>query len=59
MLDRAQAILNISGAVLLPVGMWVQFGFGAFMVTVGKERWGKDFPVGTALELNGSVHVDL
>lgn len=34
-LDRAQAVLNVAGAVLLPVGMWVQFGFGAFMVTVG------------------------
>lgn len=35
MIDRVQAVLNLSGAVLVPVGMWVQFGFGAFLITVG------------------------
>jgi hypothetical protein len=33
--NRAEAVLNIAGAVLLPVGMWIQFGFGAFLITCG------------------------
>ena len=35
MLDRVPAILNVAGALLVPVGMWVQFGFGAFLITLG------------------------
>lgn len=34
-MSKVDAYLNIAGSVLLPVGMWIQFGFGAFVITCG------------------------